>query len=383
MAHLDFRDFTRVTIAVVVLLGFGASARGNNSPVERTLSTNWSIQIGTYTDSSPAIGKDGTIYLGAFDGKLWAINPDGTRKWVFRAGLEIRSSPAVGADDTVFVGSRDRKFYALSAKGTKKWEFTTGGWVDSSAAIARDGGVYFGSWDGTLYALSPRGEVDWRFETGGPVVSSPSVGADGVIYFGSHDRKFYALNPEGEKKWEFTTGGAITCSPAVNGVDCVYFTSLDGHLYSVNLDGSLRWKLHTGSITQASPVVGMNGTIFVGVNTNMWSLTPTGETIWKWATYDYFENSGIAFDDGSFGFISRYGSLFCLTPERLLIGHIYVYGQGDGSPTVGPDGTIYMSSYLRTQDFSAIGNHQKLAPSPWPKFRGNIRNTGNAYDHFR
>ena len=33
--------------------------------------------------SSPAIGADGTIYVGSGGGKLYAINPDGTLKWAF------------------------------------------------------------------------------------------------------------------------------------------------------------------------------------------------------------------------------------------------------------------------------------------------------------
>ena len=48
-------------------------------------------------ESSPAIGSDGTIYVGALDDNLYAINPDGSKKWEFKTGLHVYSSPAIGA----------------------------------------------------------------------------------------------------------------------------------------------------------------------------------------------------------------------------------------------------------------------------------------------
>ena len=47
----------------------------------------------------------------------------GTKKWEFAAGNWIHSSPAIGSDGTLYVGSRDNKLYALNPDGTKKWEF--------------------------------------------------------------------------------------------------------------------------------------------------------------------------------------------------------------------------------------------------------------------
>ena len=41
------------------------------------------------------------------------MNPDGTKKWQFATGSHVSSSPALGADGTVYVGSWDKTFYAL------------------------------------------------------------------------------------------------------------------------------------------------------------------------------------------------------------------------------------------------------------------------------
>ena len=73
----------------------------------------WAFSTGGWVESSPALGMDGTAYVGSFDGKLYAINPNGTMKWSFTTGASVWSSPAIGADGTIYVGSDDFKFYAI------------------------------------------------------------------------------------------------------------------------------------------------------------------------------------------------------------------------------------------------------------------------------
>jgi len=69
--------------------------------------------------SSPAIATDGTVYIGSDDKKVYALNPDGSKKWEFVAGDQIKSSPAIGTDGTIYVGSNEGKVYAIatSSKG--------------------------------------------------------------------------------------------------------------------------------------------------------------------------------------------------------------------------------------------------------------------------
>jgi outer membrane protein assembly factor BamB len=104
----------------------------------------------------PAIGADGTIYVGSAYRYLYAIYPDGKEKWSFKTGDWIGSSPAIGADGTIYVGSYDRYFYAISPDGKEKWSFRTGSDIDSSPAIGADGTIYVGSAGyskGFLYAI--------------------------------------------------------------------------------------------------------------------------------------------------------------------------------------------------------------------------------------
>ena len=76
--------------------------------------------------SSPAIGDDGTVYIGSEDKKVYALDgATGTKKWEFETGKSqygVRSSPVIGPDGTIYIGSYDKKLYALasSSKGLAK-----------------------------------------------------------------------------------------------------------------------------------------------------------------------------------------------------------------------------------------------------------------------
>src|SRR5437868_9977117 len=53
-----------VFLLLVQVIGSGALGLEN-------VTNKWAFWVGTYSDSSPAIATDGTIYFGTFTGKLW------------------------------------------------------------------------------------------------------------------------------------------------------------------------------------------------------------------------------------------------------------------------------------------------------------------------
>ena len=91
------------------------------------------------TGRSPSPGAQGAV---------------GNEIWSFKTYHAVQFSPAVGADGTVYVGSGDGHVYALDpANGNELWSFETGNWVESSPALGADGTVYVGSGDGHVYAI--------------------------------------------------------------------------------------------------------------------------------------------------------------------------------------------------------------------------------------
>ena len=107
------------------------------------------------TSSSPALSPDGsTVYFAGYDGKLHAVRTaDGSARWVFPLGKEVRaSSPAVDANGVVYIGSYDGLLYAVNPDGTLKRTWSTAGIVRSSPAISGST-LYVGSNDEGVYAF--------------------------------------------------------------------------------------------------------------------------------------------------------------------------------------------------------------------------------------
>ena len=340
----------------------------------------WSYSTGSaiyYT--CPAIGSDGTIYIGAYNGKLYALNPDGTQKWIYTTGGAIYySSPAIGSDGTIYVGSQDNRLYAINPDGTKKWTFTTQGDVDCSPAIGMDGTIYVGSDDNKLYAINPDSTQKWSFTTGGDIGSSPAIGPDGTIYFGSADYKLYALTPSGTQKWAYSTGSYIYFSgPAIGADGTIYVGSYNSKFFAINPGGTLKWSYTTGgSIYYSSPAIGSDGTIYVGSQDNkVYAFYPDGTKKWAYTTPGDINSSPAVGADGSIYVGSSDSKIYAILPNGTLTWSFETLYTSGSSPAIGPDGTIYVGSnggYL----YALNSNCGGLANAVWPKVRGNLRNTG-------
>jgi outer membrane protein assembly factor BamB len=254
--------------------------------------------LGGSVKSSPAIDADGTLYIGGGDGKVYALNAlDGSVKWAVPLVNDWGSSPAIGNDGTVFIGrarslSPTDTFYALNpSDGSVKWSYPAGDQVISSPAVAPDGTVYVGSRDHNLYAFDPvTGAVKWKFATGGAVDSSPSVGSDGTVYVGSGDADLYALNPsDGSVRWRYKTADAISSSPAIASDGTVVVGSWDKHVYAFDgASGALRWSYPTlGSVT-SSPTIGADGVLYVGDRLGYYLALRVADGSLVWQPTDLF-----------------------------------------------------------------------------------------------
>jgi outer membrane protein assembly factor BamB len=160
---------------------------------------------------------------------LYAINRNGTLKWKFKTDGNVNSSPAVDRNGTIYVGGEKTdpgsgvpagRLYAVSAQGRLKWKFTPGNQVNFSPAIGSDGTIYVGSKDGYLFAVNSGGTLKWRFmDSGEGSVGTPAtIGGDGTIFVGGNH--LWVLNPEGKLEWKYEhTSG----SPVIGTDGTIYF----------------------------------------------------------------------------------------------------------------------------------------------------------------
>ena len=339
----------------------------------------WDFVTGGSGSSSPAIGADGTVYIGSYDNKVYALHgATGGIKWQYATGSNVTSSPAIGADGTVYIGSRDRTIYALDgATGNKKWEFLTGGGVSSSPAIGgADGTVYIGSQDNKVYALDgTTGAKKWEFLTGAAVYSSPAIGARSEVYIGSYDKTLYALDgTTGAKKWEFLTGAAVTSSPAIGSDGTVYIGSQDNKLYALDgATGAKKWEFLTRAPFSSSPAIGSDGTVYIGSQDNkVYALDGAiGGKRWEFLTGAAVSSSPAIGADGTVYIGSNDGNVYALDGATGGKKWEFVLGSAvSSSPAIGTDGTVYFGAHTNVY---ALEGTSPLAASPWPMKGRNIR----------
>lgn len=353
----------------------------------------WSFEAEDAIYSTPVIGADGMLYIGSYDGKLYALNASsGKLKWVFETGFAIASSPAIGADGTIYIGSGDGKLYALDPYAADdgdrlKWSFATGDRIYSSPSIGADGTIYVSSYDGWLYALDPDaadGEKEkWSYEIGaGRNDSSPAIGADGMVYVGSADGIFYALDPnaaddDDRLKWSVELNMEwdglcwdepcpIYSSPAIGADGTIYVGSNDGYVYALDAladddEERMKWSYETWGSVLSSPAIGADGTVYVGSSDGaLYALDPNAEYDHdreKWSFgigWNVIISSPVMDADGMiyFGSIDWYGNgtLYALDAnaeddaERVKWSFT-TEGEIRSSPVIGPDGTIYIGSF--------------------------------------
>ena len=82
-----------------------------------------------------------------------AAQEPGTALWTFKTGGIVHRAPAIGSDGTVYIGSSNAKVHALDGEsGVKKWEFTGGTWA-GTPTLSGNGTIYMGTDNSNIYAI--------------------------------------------------------------------------------------------------------------------------------------------------------------------------------------------------------------------------------------
>ncbi len=142
----------------------------------------WEYVSGGPIISSPAIDRDGTLYFTSVDGFFYALLPSGSLKWKLKTGGVTESSPVIGEDGTIYVGV-NTALWAISPDGKKKWEQSSGAALIEVAPLALDDDtVCFVSRLGMLINLGAPNQFNWSYYQNWYGCVSPAVGRDGRIY---------------------------------------------------------------------------------------------------------------------------------------------------------------------------------------------------------
>ena len=131
-------------------LGANSQHTGRSSSIGPTTASNVRTVLTfqrTGVQGGPTVGADGTLYLAAGDGNVYAITDGspGTVKWAYAPGGGLYYTVTIADDGTLYVAD-DTAVYAIDASTnppTTKWTFTAPEYIDSTPTIGADGAVIF------------------------------------------------------------------------------------------------------------------------------------------------------------------------------------------------------------------------------------------------
>ena len=234
----------RPGIAVLLLAGAITWAfRMSEKRVSQSASEGdllWSFQAQGGLTGAPAIDleRDGS-YFGTLDGLLFAVDGDGVERWRFdyaehgTSGLRAQAfhgAPAIGEDGTIYIGDdvvTPNFFFAIQPDGEPAWVYETWGsysQIDTSPALDRRGRVYAGAhgWgagvdNGEILVFDPTGHRLEPLGHTGPIGASPGILEDDRVVFAVHGHDEWVLpSPTATLDPDRTPTGSPTASPTAS-----------------------------------------------------------------------------------------------------------------------------------------------------------------------
>jgi hypothetical protein len=306
----------------------------------------WSTQINGEAGlaSTPAIGADGTVYVGGryYLNALW---PDGTWRWSMPAPFSNSYSPAISPDEKIYITAitdEASMLYCYNANGELQWDLpSVGNNSAQSPAIAPDGSIYAGfihfreyGQDEYIYRLSPTGEEHWhtmltaQCESPYCPTRAPAISASGSVYEHCINLTHFVDEPFSTRFHAFLNGSETPTSILLeNWPDFYYqecsgvalastgeaytrvgygpesYTATETALYAIGADLTVKWQKRLSHApaqpqTMFTPTLDTSGTIYIVENSTLMAYLPDGTLAWSLDTGQTCCNSVSILRDG-------------------------------------------------------------------------------------
>jgi outer membrane protein assembly factor BamB len=355
----------------------------------------WQFKTSGNAVSHPALGSDGTIYIGSNKG-LQAISPDGKLLWETTLGGV--GTPVVSEDGTLYLDIQHGLMFGVSKDGTLVWR-PGYGLIGFGAppALGANTTLYFLNNVSDIYAFQPKvsEEKYWSLETfrpgmlGTPNVLPGSAESDGMVRHGAplvtsngsiilpRQNFLDSVSSGGSREWELELSSGHLGQGALASDGTIYVGDDRSTLFAIDSSGSKKWQFDASGSVIGSPVIDAEGTVYLTDGNAVFAIDPDGTVKWRYAFKDrtHFLTSPALAADGTI-YVGGEFALVALKPDGSLKWNLRIYSP-NSSASIAPDGTIYFAcgySWLCAVEDSG----SPLMQSAWPKQFHDVANSSNA-----
>jgi outer membrane protein assembly factor BamB len=223
----------------------------------------------------PPIVVKGTLYFGAGDGYVYAVNPErGTLRWRTRLDAPVLAGVAFAAN-LVCAATAGGRVAGLDPEGGKiVWSVTPAAAMYQARPATDGRRLFLGDWSNNFLALdAATGQPLWKVTIGksfyySAAIGFPALNADSsLVYVSSDDGVLHAIETKtGAERWQ-VNGPALGYSGPLFQSGRIYNASLTdtGHVFCFDAaSGEKRWDTETGSVIYDSSCCAAGGDVCVG-----------------------------------------------------------------------------------------------------------------------
>ena len=352
-------------------------------------------------DFAPALDESESRLYVVSGNLLYALDIIlGEEKWSapFSTGGKITATPVLDATGNIYVSSAESLgniIYKVGKSGELQWSSSgdnsvaSTGVQDALALIESDNvnSLYFANGSGAIFSsanLSDNATTKIHTMAGG-VVGAMAIGWYSDLFLADESKNIVILSPSSTDS-TFNMGELLVVAPALDTSQNLYFAT-DQSVYSYTSSGIERWQhsINADSLS-SSPVLGAGGnSVFQTDNDTLYKLdSSTGSEIWSYNfSGNIYDTTPVVDAHGNiYVGLSRGGKVVVLNNDGALVA-TYSTGKSAGVSTplkLSSRAKLYLAAdnWLYAMQAEAKVDEE----SPWPQYKGNIRNTAFIGDSF-
>jgi hypothetical protein len=292
LAALDFPALSSAAVVTVRVLD-GARNEATQDAATAVTRVRWAYSSSGQL-TPPAVTTEGTILFGRSDtaSQLVAVKPAGTLAWSLSVGTgTVTQPPSIGAE-AIWVGANDGKLYAVKLDGSGELagrSCTASGVAKGPPAILTTAGVdvAFGAFANGRISASTRtscAQTPLRdpfssgaaVDIGGDVVAvTTATGVSSLRRFGWDGAAF-------EELWSVAVGGTVEVTPAFDLLGRIVTGGQDGGLDLTTTAGVTAALPTLGGSIAESPVILAGGDVVVGdASGKLHRIASDGTAVWS------------------------------------------------------------------------------------------------------